>query len=106
LPKLNIDKEYQGIFESIEFTLDEVEYSVTKIETSTMEALMDSADTDSARTMKELFASLVGVDKKEFNKTDFRKLSLAMRFINTCMQEQIDKFTSKNEQGESAPQKA
>ncbi len=99
MPKINIDEQYSSLFEPIEFTLDGVDYRVDKIEAATLESLADNIE--NPRGMRECFALLVGCDKKEFNKTDFRKLALAMRFINESMKEQLEEFQSKNVPGES-----
>lgn len=98
MPKFNVDEQYAKTFESIILVIDGTEYSVDKIEANVLESMMGNVD--NPKGLREGFASLVGKDKKTFQKTDFRKLALAMRNINEEMRAQLEKFQSKNASGE------
>ena len=104
MPKFNIDEQYQKLFEPIVVTVDSVDYTVGKIEAETLESMVANVNNPSG--MRKAFAKLVNVDEKNFRKTDFRLLALAMRAINETMTEQLGKFQSKNAQRGSAEKTA
>ncbi len=99
MPTMDIDKEVARIFEPIIVIIDETEYVITKIESGVLEAIIDSRDKPAG--MRTNFEQLVGAAKNTFKSSDFKKLTLAMRFITTSVMEQLNEFQSKNVPGES-----
>ncbi len=99
MPTMNIDEQTAATFEPIIFILDGKEYTIEKIETTTLDKMRNASD--SSDSIAELIAELAGVDKKEFKHTDVRKLIYAMQFVNKVMAEQTKEFSSKNVLGES-----
>ena len=102
MPKMNVDEEAKRLFEPIELVIDGKDYVVAKIEADTLESLVDDVEKPSG--MRVGIARLLGVDAKEFKRTDIRVLGIAMQFINSCMEGQLEKFKAKNAQRESANQ--
>ncbi len=100
MARMNIDEETARIFTPIEITLDEKDYSITKIESVVLESIIDSGA--NPRAMREAFAALVEAKKDVFKHTDTRKLTLAMKYITEVTKEQLEKLDSKNVPKEGA----
>jgi len=95
----NIDTDFKEVFEPIQFVLDGETYTVDNIDAEVLENMSDAKE--DLKSIRRGLASLTNTDIKQFAKTDFRKMSMALGFVTQAVAAQTDKLKAKNVQGES-----